>query len=158
MTLLRHATILLEDERRAAAALSGPQSDQRTVVTVGVFGSAAVSAMRPAIEHLRTTAPHVAIQAVEVDVENMPQAILSGQIEIALGLYYDDAPQPPLRGVVTEVLHHEPFLMVLPPAGAIPLTADKRALVEYANATDWVLPQLKRTTAEPAALHAPGQA
>ncbi|UZX02907.1 LysR family transcriptional regulator [Arthrobacter sp. CDRTa11] len=142
VTLLHHATTLLEAERKAEAALSGPQSEQRSVVTVGVFGSAAVSAMQPAIERLRATAPHVAIQAVEVDVEYMPQAIMSDQIEIALGLNYDDAPQPPLRGVVTEVLYREPFLMVLPPA-AVPLTADKRALVEYANATEWVLPPIE---------------
>ncbi|WP_427116731.1 LysR family transcriptional regulator [Pseudarthrobacter scleromae] len=142
VTLLRHATTLLEDERKAAAALSGPQSDQRSVVTVGVFGSAAVSAMQPAIEHLRATAPHVAIQAAEVDVEHMPQAILSNQIEIALGLNYDDAPQPPLRGLVTEVLYREPFQMVLPPA-AMRFTGDKRALVEYANAVDWILPPVE---------------
>jgi DNA-binding transcriptional LysR family regulator len=142
VTLLRHATVLLEDERRAAAALSGPQSDQRTVVTVGVFGSAAVSAMQPAIEHLRTTAPHVAIQAVEVDVENMPQAILSDHIEIALGLNYDDAPQPPFRGLVTEVLHREPFLMVLPAAAAV-FRGDDPALVDYANTTGWILPPVE---------------
>lgn len=142
VTLLRHARILLEDERKAAAALSGPQSEQRSVVAVGVFGSAAVSAMQPAIEHLRKTSPHVAIQAVEVDVENMPQAILNHQIDIALGLSYDNAPQPPLRGVVTELLHREPFLMVLPPAAA-ELGDDDAALVDYANATDWVLPPVE---------------
>lgn len=142
VTLLRHARILLEDERKASAALSGPQPDERSVVSVGVFGSAAVSAMRPAIEYLRTASPHVAIQAVEVDVENMPQAILNYQIDIALGLSYGDAPQPPMRGVVTELLHHEPFLMVLPPAAA-DLRHDIASLVDYANATDWILPPVE---------------
>lgn len=142
VTLLRHAGILLEDERKAAAALSGPQSEQRTIVSVGVFGSAAVSAMRPAIEHLRRTSPNVAIQAVEVDVEVMPQAILDYQIDIALGLSYEDAPQPPLRGVVTEILHREPFVMVLPPE-AKELGGDSAVLVEYANASDWVLPPIE---------------
>ena len=142
VTLLRHARILLEAERRAATALSGPQSEQRTVVSVGVFGSAAVSAMQPAIEHLRKTSPNVAIQAMEVDVEIMPQAILGHQIDIALGLSYDDAPQPPLRGVVTEVLHHEPFLMVLPPEAA-ELGGDNAALVDYANNHDWILPPVE---------------
>jgi DNA-binding transcriptional LysR family regulator len=142
VTLLQHAGILLEDERKAAAALSGPQSEQRTVVSLGVFGSAAVSAMQPAIKYLRKTTPHVAIQAVEVDVEMMPQAILNHQIDIALGLSYDDAPQPPLRGVVTELLHHEPFLMVIPPAAG-EMVGDNDALVDYANATDWVLPPIE---------------
>lgn len=69
----------------------------------------------------------------------MPQAVLSGRIDIALGLNYADAPQPPVRGVVTELLHREPFLMVLPP-GAKELLGDAAALMEFANATDWVLP------------------
>jgi DNA-binding transcriptional LysR family regulator len=142
VTLLRHAGILLEDERKAAAALSGPQSEQRTIVSVGVFGSAAVSAMRPVMEHLRRTSPNVAIQAVEVDVEVMPQAILDYQIDVALGLSYEDARQPPLRGVVTEILHHEPFVMVLPPE-AKELGGDSAVLVEYANASDWVLPPIE---------------
>jgi DNA-binding transcriptional LysR family regulator len=142
VTLLRYARVLLEDERKAAIALSGPQSEQGTVVSVGVFGSAAVSAIGPAIEHLRTTSPNVVIQATEVDVEIMPQAILEYQIDIALGLSYLNAPQPPLRGVVTEVLHHEPFLMVLPPE-ARGIADDRSALVDYANATDWVLPPVE---------------
>jgi DNA-binding transcriptional LysR family regulator len=98
--------------------------------------------MQPAIEHLRQSAPHVAIQALEVDVENMQQAILAGHIEIALGLSYDDAPQPPLRGVVTEVLHREPFLMVLPGAAGR-FRGDNPGLVDYANATDWILPPVE---------------
>jgi DNA-binding transcriptional LysR family regulator len=138
-TLLRHAAVLLEDERRAAAALSGPQSEQRAVVAVGVFGSAAVSAMHPAIGHLRNSSPNVAIQAVEVDVETMPQAILESRIDIALGLNYADAPQPPLRGVVSQTLHREPFLMVLPPS-AREYLSDPRALADYANNSDWILP------------------
>ena len=142
VTLLRHASILLEDERKAAVALSGPQSEQRTVVSVGVFGSAAVSAMGPAIEQLRIASPNVAIQATEVDVEIMPQAILDFRIDIALGLSYQNAPQPPLRGVVMEVLHREPFLMVLPPE-AMDIADDRAALVDYANAKDWVLPPIE---------------
>lgn len=142
VTLLRHAQGLLEEERKAAAALSGPQSEQRTVVSVGVFGSAAVSAMQPAIGHLHRTAPNVAIQALEVDVENMPQEILEYRIDIALGLSYADAPQPPLRGVVSQLLHHEPFLMVLPPA-ARGHVENAEALVAYANATDWILPPVE---------------
>lgn len=139
VTLLHHARALLEEERKAAAALSGPQSRQRTLVSVGVFGSAAVSAMHPAISYLREEAGNVAIQAVEVDVEDMPQAVLSGRIDIALGLNYHDAPPPPLRAVVTELLHREPFLMVLPP-DAKELLGDDAALTEFANSADWVLP------------------
>lgn len=137
-TLLEHATVLVEEERRAASALSGPQSEQQTVVSVGVFGSAAISAMEPAISYLRKTAPQVTVHAVEVDVETMPQAVLESRIDIALGLDYSDSPIPPLRGVVSETLHEEPFLIVLPPsAGDL---SDPHDLIEFANTHDWILP------------------
>jgi DNA-binding transcriptional LysR family regulator len=139
ITLLGHAEVLLEDERRAAAALSGPPTQQQAVVSVGVFGSAAVSAMQPAIRHLRETSPNVAIQAVEVDVETMPQAVQESRIDIALGLNYGDAPQPPLRGVESQTLHQEPFLMILPASAREHLDSTE-ALMEYANGSDWILP------------------
>ena len=44
-TLLRLSRHLLDEERRAAAAMSAPESEQSAVVSVGVFGSAAVSAL-----------------------------------------------------------------------------------------------------------------
>lgn len=140
--LLQHARILMDQERRAAAALAGPQSDHRTVVAVGVFGSAAASALQPAISHLQQTAPNVAIQAVEVDVEHMPQAVLDYQIEIALGLSYSAVPHPPQRGIVVTQIHQEPFLMVLPPA-AKDVGDTPAELVKYANRTDWILPPVE---------------
>ncbi|HKS03506.1 MAG TPA: LysR family transcriptional regulator [Arthrobacter sp.] len=139
LTLLRHALVLLEDERRAAAALSGPQTEQRAVVSVGVFGSAAVSAMQPAIGYLRNSAPNVAVQAVEVDVETMPLAVQESRIDIALGLNYGDAPQAPLRGVESQTLHQEPFLMIVPPSEREHLRT-AHALIEHANSSDWILP------------------
>ena len=78
------------------------------------------------------------MRAIEVDVEVMSRAVVDGVVDIALGVDYDDAPQPPIRGVVTQVLHREPFMMVLPPGAAEGRT--EAALVDYANSTDWVLP------------------
>lgn len=144
LTLLVHARRLLDEERRAEAAIRAPESEQDVVVSVGVFGSAAVSALQPAIERLRAVAPRLVLRAVEVDVEVMSQAVAGGEVDIALGLDYDDAPQPPSRGVVTRVLHREPFLMVLPPAAAAVVGAGAAlrhtALLEYVNQTPWVLP------------------
>ncbi|GGJ40417.1 LysR family transcriptional regulator [Paenarthrobacter histidinolovorans] len=138
LTLLGFARTLLEEERKAAAALSGPQSEQRMVVSVGVFGSAAVWAVRPAIENLRSSAPQLLIQAVEIDVERMPEAVLDGHVDIALGLSYPDAPHPPQRGLVSRILHTEPFVMVLPSAAGGQALSEN--LVDFANATDWILP------------------
>lgn len=138
-TLLVHARRLLDEERRAEAAIRAPESEHDAVVSVGVFGSAAVSALQPAAEYLRRVAPRLVLRAVEVDVEVMSRAVADGEVDIALGLDYEDAPQPPTRGVVTRALHREPFLMVLPPAAAS-LAGDSAALLRYVNGTAWVLP------------------
>lgn len=139
--LLQHLPALLDSERRAAAAVSGPNDHQEMIVTLGVFGSAAVSAIRPVSEQLRADAPNVSVRAVEVDVEVMPQAVIDDRIDVALGLDYSDAPMAPMRGVVSTRLHREPFRMVLPPSAAS-LVDDPRALLAYANDTDWILPPL----------------
>ena len=134
-----HAGLILDAERRAAVALSGPEAEHETVVVLGVFGSAAVSAIQPVTEYLNRVAPNVDMRAFEVDVEMMPQAVLDNEIDIALGLNYSDAPVPPQRGIVSTLLHREPFHMVLPPASG-DLLDDPERLLEYANEAEWILP------------------
>ena len=56
-----------------------------TAVRLGVFGSAAVVGL-PAAQVLLAEDPTVALQAVEVDVEAMPDAVLRDEIDLALGL------------------------------------------------------------------------
>lgn len=138
-TLRRQAHAILETERRAVAALSGPEAEQETSVVLGVFGSAAVSAIQPVTARLRYVAPHLDLRAVEVDVELMAQAVLSGEIDIALGLNYPDAPDPPQRGLVSSTLHREAFDIVLPEP-ARDLVGDEIGLSRYAHETDWILP------------------
>lgn len=139
--LRHHARLVLDAERRAVTALSGPEAAHEMVVILGVFGSAAVSAIQPVTEHLRRVAPNVDMRALEVDVELMPQAVLANEIDIALGLNYTDAPVPPQRGIVSSMLRREPFHMVLPPA-ARDLLDTPQELLAYANAADWILPPI----------------
>ncbi|MBT2517311.1 LysR family transcriptional regulator [Streptomyces sp. ISL-90] len=139
--LRHHARLVLDAEHRAEAALSGPETAHETVVILGVFGSAAVSAIRPVTEQLRRVAPNVDMRALEVDVERMPQAVLANEIDIALGLNYSDAPVPPQRGIVSTLLRREPFHMVLPPAARELLDAPGQ-LLAYANEAEWILPPI----------------
>ena len=69
----------------------------------------------PATRARLTGDPAVALQAVEVDVEAMPDAVLRDEIDLALGLDYSDAPLPPRRGLDVARLHREGFLLVLRP-------------------------------------------
>jgi DNA-binding transcriptional LysR family regulator len=123
--LVEQARLVLEAEARAAAVVRGPSP--ASAVRLGVFGSAAVVGL-PATRARLTGDPAVALQAVEVDVEAMPDAVLRDEIDLALGLDYSDAPLPPRRGLDVARLHREAFLLVLPPGAQLDV------------ATDWILP------------------
>ena len=133
--LVEQARLVLEAEARAAAVVRGPSP--ASAVRLGVFGSAAVVGL-PATR-ARLAGSSVALQAVEVDVEAMPDAVLRAEIDLALGLDYSDAPLPPRRGLDVARLHREPFLLVLPPGAKVDVgSAD--AVRAFADLTDWILP------------------
>lgn len=132
--LVGQARLVLEAEARAAAVVRGPSP--ASAVRLGVFGSAAVVGLPAARARLtgEPGEPVVALQAVEVDVEEMPDAVLREEIDLALGLDYSDAPLPPRRGLDVARLHREPFLLVLPPGAEVDGADEVRA---YADVTDW---------------------
>ena len=136
VVLVEQARLVLEAEARAAAVLRGPSPT--LAVRLGVFGSAAVVGL-PAARARMAGDPGVALQAVEVDVEAMPDAVLRDEIDLALGLDYSDAPLPPRRGLDVARLHREAFLLVLPPGADVDL-ASADAVRTFADATDWILP------------------
>ncbi len=136
LLLLAHARTVLEADRRAGEALRGP-AVERSAVRLGVFGSVAVWSMPRLRAALAAESGPVALRAIEVDVEAMPEAVLADEIDLALGLNYCDAPLPPRRGLDVLRLHEEPYRMVLPE----PVTfEDAEALRAYADRTDWIVP------------------
>lgn len=137
-TLLSHARRLLEAERLASIALSGPLSGQQLRVDLGVFGSAAVAAILPTTRRLAERIPNVTLHAHEVDVERMPEAVAAREIDLALGVAYPAAPIALPQGVTTVPLRREPFRIVLTPS-LKPLRKSED-VVEVANATGWILP------------------
>lgn len=139
MIVVGIARDILAAESRAADTLAFGTADRRVDVLLGVFGSAAVAAIPAVTAFLREHSPATRFRAQEVDVEEMPNAIADDVIDLALGLSYSDVPLPPQRGVTMTRLFTEPFDIVLPPE-ALGLADDTRALTEYANTADWILP------------------
>lgn len=137
-SLLRHARAVLDAERLAERALSGPTSALDLQVELGVFGSAALAAIPQATRLLARTAPNITLRAREVDVERMPEAVAAREIDLALGLEYPAAPVPLPRGVRSLALRREEFCLVLTPE-LEPLRRQPE-LVQVANAKGWILP------------------
>lgn len=139
VALLVHARPLIEGERRAASALSGRLQQLEDTVKVGVFGSAALLSILPMIQYLAETAPQVGLQTFEISISDMPNAVLEGDIDIALSVDYPDAPQAPHRGLVATPVYSEQFKMLLPPGLGSAISTPEE-LSEFANSFNWILP------------------
>lgn len=120
--LLPRARAVVAAERQAARAMRGASAD--TTVTVGVFGSASVAAMQPATQQL--DGKGIDVQTIEVDVEEMQEAVASGLIDVGIGIDYLDARLPPRRGVHMKPVRRERLSVAVGPGGMAALTAEGR--------------------------------
>ncbi|OFT92194.1 LysR family transcriptional regulator [Brevibacterium sp. HMSC24B04] len=120
--LLPRARAVVAAERQAARAMRGASAD--TTVTVGVFGSASVAAMQPATQQLEGKG--IDVQTIEVDVEEMQEAVASGLIDVGIGIDYLDARLPPRRGVHMKPVRRERLSVAVGPGGMAALTAEGR--------------------------------
>lgn len=111
---LGHAEQILATGREAELALSAG-SPQHSTVVLGVFGSAAATIVPPAMRAL-AHGP-VTVETREVGVDELGAAVATGTVDVGLGVGYPDAPEPPLRGVQTEVLSTEELLLAVPHRG-----------------------------------------
>ncbi|WP_167346383.1 LysR substrate-binding domain-containing protein [Brevibacterium ravenspurgense] len=120
--LLPRARAVVAAERQAARAMRGASAD--TTVTVGVFGSASVAAMQPASQQLEGKG--IDVQTIEVDVEEMQEAVASGLIDVGIGIDYLDARLPPRRGVHMKPVRRQRLPVAVGPGGLAALTAEGR--------------------------------
>lgn len=110
VALLPRIRTLLAAEAQAAEAVAGGEPAGHLPVTVGVFGSASVVAIAPAKRLLAQSG--VELRAREVDVEQMPDAVSAGRIDVGIGIDYPSSPLAPQRGVRMRVLRTESFHIV----------------------------------------------
>lgn len=108
--LLPRAQAIIAAESRAAEAVAGGALGGRSQVTLGVFGSASVVAFARA--HSLIAAAGIDLRAREVDVEHMQEAVLTGRIDLGIGVDYPSSPLAPQRGVVMRTVCEERFHVV----------------------------------------------
>ena len=85
---------LLRAERQARQALEELNTSIVAEVRVGVFATAAASLLAPVLSRLRREHPKLVVRCLDIDVDDATAAVSRGELDLAFGLDYDDAPIP----------------------------------------------------------------
>ncbi len=111
---LPYAEEILRSQADALAALADPWEGDRAVpVKLGVFGSLAAVALSPAVAALAERAPNVVVQSVELNVDDVAEAVRRASVDMAFGIDYASSPAAVADGVVRTVLATEPFQLAV---------------------------------------------
>lgn len=112
--LVAHADAILEraDETRAVVeqTLTAPTGEVR----LSVFPSFAGAVLPDLLARVRAHHPTLVVRTAELDPDDAPDAVLAGNVDLALVLDYAHAPVPRPAGVAWHTLRHEPFRLVVP--------------------------------------------
>jgi DNA-binding transcriptional LysR family regulator len=138
LVLLAHARRVLESEELVERELHAHVAEVAGTLTLGVFGSSAVLLER-ALPQLRTDYPSLRVEVRELREtthDNPALAVARGDVDLALGLDYPDAPVERLPDVEHRVLTSERFGV----AGLAPGEGEDSIGLAELSALDWVIP------------------
>jgi DNA-binding transcriptional LysR family regulator len=125
--LADHAVEVLRAEEAALAAVHAVSTEVVGRITIGVFGSTAGALLAPLVLRLAEEHPGVTVLSREVDVDDSATAVRRGEVDVAFGVDYANAPMPRDAGTELVPLRSEVFCLAVAQAysGAdrIPLRA-----------------------------------
>jgi DNA-binding transcriptional LysR family regulator len=144
--LSQYADQLLETEREALQAVASVEGRVSGPLIVGTWGSTAAALLAPVVKGLGIRFPEVSLRSREVDVDDAATAVRRGDVDVAFGLDYADAPLPRDAGIAVVRLHAEAFTVAL--ASSRDERTASRAVDESAppvdtaalQELDWILP------------------
>lgn len=136
--LLQHATALLRAERDAIRAVASLDDRVAGTLTVGTWGSTAVTLMAPVVRAMTANYPHVEILSREVDLDDAASSVRHGTVDVAFALDYVDAPLPRHMDVSMVELLEEEFAIAV----GDDLVDHDSTWVEVAELAEleWILP------------------
>jgi DNA-binding transcriptional LysR family regulator len=136
-TLARHAERILATEAEAVEALERSRDEISGVVRVGLFATAAVEILPPALQRVRISHPQLTVRSQDMDVDDIYDAVATGDVDLALGLDYPDVPIPRDPTLCVRKLYGEHFSLAVPTG-----TMGGRKVVGLADTRDltWILP------------------
>jgi DNA-binding transcriptional LysR family regulator len=135
--LVVHADHMLRCEQDARAAVEATDQDASGLVTIATFATFAAALLPRSIQRAATSHPDLSIRTLELDVDQVAEAVRHGEADLAFGLDYPDAPVPQAPGVESLPIASERLSI-----GTVePMTSADASvrLADFAD-RDWILP------------------
>jgi DNA-binding transcriptional LysR family regulator len=114
LVLVQHAEAVLAELEQAETALRAFAAGRAGVVTVGAFPTAINGLVLPAMRRLRTEAPEVRVRVRDLTGDDGVDAIMAGEVDVALWLAYPGSRTVEERGAVGVPLLEDVLDLVLP--------------------------------------------
>jgi DNA-binding transcriptional LysR family regulator len=150
--MAEHADELLNAEARAIDAARSAHDAVAGPLVVGTWGSSAATLLAPIISRMSVAFPDVSISSREVDLDAATASVRYGEVDVAFGLDYLDAPMPRDQSLHLVRLQPEEFAVAVGASGGsqTPRTvahdaagsgADREYVdIDVLNDLDWILP------------------
>lgn len=107
--LAHHAEELLLAESRALRAVAAAEGSVGGSLVIGTWGSTTAALLGPVLKEVAARHPGLAVHSREIDVDEAARAVRRGDVDLAFGLDYPDAPMPRDDRIRLVQLHHERF-------------------------------------------------
>ncbi len=114
LALVEHADAIVAELERAEHTLGDLADGQRGVVTLGAFQTAISGLVIPAMRRLRTERPGLRLHVQDLVGDSSVEALLRGEIDVALWLAYPGSRTVEERGAVSHPLLEDVMDLVLP--------------------------------------------
>jgi DNA-binding transcriptional LysR family regulator len=134
--LAEYADRILAVEQEARHALTSVEGRVAGPLVVGTWGSTAAGLLAPVVARLAGSFPDVALRSREVDLDLAAAAVRHGEVDVAFGLDYPDAPMPRDDAISVIALHEEEFGIAVRPG----TTRSRGVGIETLAQLDWILP------------------
>lgn len=136
--LAEHAELLLLAEARAVHAVAGGADEVAGSLVVGTWGSTTAALLGPVLSEAAVRFPALRIRSREIDVDAAARAVRLGDVDIAFGLDYADAPMPRDPRIRLLRLRRETFAVGVSPHR--PLAGRAEVALDELAAADWIMP------------------
>jgi DNA-binding transcriptional LysR family regulator len=136
--LAEYAEQMLAIEKDALHAIASVEGRVAGPLTVGTWGSTAAALLAPVVSRMATTFPEVMVRSREVDLDEAAAAVRHGDVDVAFGLDYVDAPMPRDEGIAVVALHEETFGVAV--AAHLDHARGRHVGVDTLAELEWILP------------------